>query len=300
MATYIKPEAIKDSSLPIAKIDNVALDLADKVNALDDSNKALFLNKINAMPATPSGDPMHYAYVAAGAEYNDTGSNIVKTGMYGDTIIHKTGYWYLNELGDITNDEMRQIYVESNPLRRRVYLQTALSGSKIRTNITLFNYIQDVSVHGSMSENNISFIGFAQSSSLETVSIRNGYKDTNPSLGEIHMPFYFMGGAFLNCRNLKKILGVISFRSVSSGNLYRAFEKTYSLEEIRLYGIKINITLSESPNLSSKSILYMIQNEASTSAITITLHPDAYARAMADAEIVAALETHTNISLASA
>ena len=28
MATYIKPEAIKDSSLPIEKIDNVALDLA--------------------------------------------------------------------------------------------------------------------------------------------------------------------------------------------------------------------------------------------------------------------------------
>ena len=46
MATYIKPEAIKDSSLPIAKIDNVALDLADKVNALDDNGKNTFLNKI--------------------------------------------------------------------------------------------------------------------------------------------------------------------------------------------------------------------------------------------------------------
>ena len=28
------------------------------------------------MPATPSGDPMHYAYVAAGAEYNDTGEDM--------------------------------------------------------------------------------------------------------------------------------------------------------------------------------------------------------------------------------
>ena len=31
------------------------------------------------MPATPSGDPMHYAYEAAGAEWNGTGADIIKT-----------------------------------------------------------------------------------------------------------------------------------------------------------------------------------------------------------------------------
>ena len=44
----------------------------------------------------------------------------------------------------------------------------------------------------------------------------------------------------------------------------------------------------------------MINNEAATSAITITLHASAYARAMADESILAALEAHTNISLAQA
>ena len=44
----------------------------------------------------------------------------------------------------------------------------------------------------------------------------------------------------------------------------------------------------------------MIENEAAKSAITITLHADAYARAMANADIVAALEAHPNVSLASA
>ena len=56
------------------------------------------------MPATPSGDPMHYAYVAAGAEYNNTGADIVKTAPWADladddadkTVVHKAGYWYLN------------------------------------------------------------------------------------------------------------------------------------------------------------------------------------------------------------
>ena len=44
----------------------------------------------------------------------------------------------------------------------------------------------------------------------------------------------------------------------------------------------------------------MINKEAATSPITITLHADAYARAMANADIVAALEAHPNVSLASA
>ena len=62
------------------------------------------------MPATPSGDPMHYAYVAAGAVWNGTGEDITRIGrMTGDTIVHKAGFWYLNELGDISNEEMRKI-----------------------------------------------------------------------------------------------------------------------------------------------------------------------------------------------
>ena len=44
----------------------------------------------------------------------------------------------------------------------------------------------------------------------------------------------------------------------------------------------------------------MIENEAATSGITITLHADAYARAMANTDIIAALEAHPNVSLASA
>ena len=55
-----------------------------------------------------------------------------------------------------------------------------------------------------------------------------------------------------------------------------------------------------SPYFREDCILYMIENEAATSPITITLHADAYARAMANTDIVAALEAHPNVSLASA
>ena len=56
----------------------------------------------------------------------------------------------------------------------------------------------------------------------------------------------------------------------------------------------------KSPYFREDCILYMIQNESATSAITITLHADAYARAMANADILAALQAHPNVSLASA
>ena len=72
-----------------------------------------------------------------------------------------------------------------------------------------------------------------------------------------------------------------------------------NLKTIALYGINQSIDLNQGKMLSSKSILYMINNEASTSVITITLHADAYARAMANADIVTALEAHPNVSLAS-
>ena len=73
-----------------------------------------------------------------------------------------------------------------------------------------------------------------------------------------------------------------------------------NLKGIKIFGIYKSATFSDANNLSMKSVLYMINNEAATSPITITLHADAYARAMANADILAALKQHTNISLASA
>jgi hypothetical protein len=52
--------------------------------------------------------------------------------------------------------------------------------------------------------------------------------------------------------------------------------------------------------LSKDSLLYCIEKSAPTTAITITLHPDAYARLADDADIVAALEAQPLITLVTA
>lgn len=64
--------------------------------------------------------------------------------------------------------------------------------------------------------------------------------------------------------------------------------------------LNIHTKLWNLPLLLLESLFYMIDNKAATSPITITLHADVYNRCMANADILAALQVHTNISLASA
>lgn len=258
-------------------------DLATKVNALSASDKASFLGKIGAMSATPSGDPMHYAYVTAGAEYNNTGADIVKTAPWADladdeadkTVVHKAGYWYLNGLGDITTEQMRLIYNEKD---NNTFFSNSLRQIKQKTNIPIITtgtYVDaDCVGYGSLAE--------------------VIYFDGRAKINKIY-------AGFRNSYNLCHILGVFSLDAVSnSSNAGLFLSICPKLISVKVSNIKVNLNLSTSPMLSCKSILYMIQNEIATTDITITLHADAYARAMANADIVAALEAHPNVSLASA
>lgn len=76
------------------------------------------------------------------------------------------------------------------------------------------------------------------------------------------------------------------------------FGKCFSLIHAYIKGLHESLNLSDSPLLSKDSLLYIIDNETATSAITITLHTSAYARLATDADIVAALANHPNITLA--
>lgn len=104
--------------------------------------------------------------------------------------------------------------------------------------------------------------------------------------------------AFIGAASLKSIKSVIDMSSAS--NITDFATNAFSLEEIYIKSLKISISFKSSPILSKRSLLYMIENESATSAITITLQASAYARLANDADIVSALENHPNISLASA
>lgn len=244
---------------------------------------------------TPSGDPMHYMFEAVGAEWNGTGADIEKQGVYGDTITHKAGYWYLNELGDITTEEMRAIYVESNPMVRRTNLENAFAGGSIRTNIAIWDANRDT-VHGSIPLTSSELRGVCEGAQIEIFAFIKGPINKNI---QKHMVFSAssLSMAFEHASKLSKIIGCFNCQSPTD---YRTFLNAKMLKEVRLIRLKNSFSFAYSPLLSKNSVLFAIQNAEATSAITITLHADAYARLAEDADIVAALAEKTNVSLASA
>lgn len=105
-----------------------------------------------------------------------------------------------------------------------------------------------------------------------------------------------LSAAFQDCSKLKEIKYFIdaSAKPLVPG----IFLRCYNLISVKIKKLATNINIKDSPNFNKESILFMIQNSAATSAITITLHPTAYTMAMADSEIQAALQEKTFVSLA--
>ena len=106
-----------------------------------------------------------------------------------------------------------------------------------------------------------------------------------------------MNQMFYNCRPLSSI-PMLDTSNVTSMN--HMFYECRSLTHAYLKNVKLAYQLNNSSLLTKDSLLYLINNEAATSAITIKLASYAYTRLASDPDIVAALANHPNISLASA
>ena len=104
-----------------------------------------------------------------------------------------------------------------------------------------------------------------------------------------------MNYMFKNCNSLTSI-PMLDTSSVT--NMNEMFKGCYSLTRANLKNVKLAYQLYSSPLLSKESLLYLINNEAATSAITIKLASYAYDKWATDPDIVAALANHPNISLA--
>ena len=282
-ATALQEESYKGTI--VAEDANIPIDEPWDMSfaVLPNGNISVTVNGISNtfMPATPSGDPMHDIYINVGAEYNDTGEDIVRTSIYGDDIVWKNAHWWLNDLGDITNDEMRDIYLHANITQAAKSSTNMMQGITTRTNIATWDNLS----HGSIRDSQL----FGYCATIKTALLRQAdyyYISNNPSW------------MFVNCSSLEKIFPRLIATNTTSFN--GALDSCKSLKEIRLEQLGANVSFKSSSLLSSASILYMITKSNSAKTATITLHADAYDRAMADDEIVAALSSHTNVTLAKA
>lgn len=183
----------------------------------------------------------------------------------------ETGYFEFNGLTDISYEEMMDIYTYGNV--------------PTLPNIEQYHPIKNIRTTLPIRANN--YYNQSMSPSFEYATVESLFLTNNVS------PVNAEG-----LGNGAKYLHTLVIPDYSRGKKFWSAIK--QLRTCLIAKIKVNIELHSSYQLTNESILYMIQNEIATSAIVITLHADAYARAMADAEITAALETHPNVSLASA
>lgn len=208
-------------------------------------------------------------YISAGAVYNEA-----------------TGFYELNGLTDITEEEMRKIYmlyITNSP--KAEHLISWLSyPNNFRTNIaTPVTYV--LSIRESISENSVLEVLVLSTSALYVQNLASTAYGSFPKL--------------------RRVMGYWVYDSNDPSNFNFAykgqpFQNCPLLEEIRMKGINKSHTFAVSPNLSKESVQYMITNAnppsgAAVGSITITLHPIAYARLKDDADIVAALEAKEGI-----
>ena len=237
---------------------------------------------------TPSGDPMHNMYVAIGAVWNGSGVDKTYPTPWADyaedeedkVCVHKTGCWKFYDVGDLTNSDMIYAYRDYGLNIKFTDLQFIESKSRI---ISLGWH------NDAKSLTNDGYEPFALCTNLiEIVFYKNNNGIVNIQ-GNCAYVFAFNG-------KLKYIYGKLNFISTISNT---SFIYCSNLRIIFVNNLRSSISFKDSPKLSKHCVRYMIEN-ATDNTITITLHPEAYERAIADAGVQTALANKPNVSLAKA
>ena len=260
---------------------------SDGVELLENGNIKLTLNGTTKefMPATPSGDPLHYAYETAGAVYNGTTEDINKTikvpswETYGEWIeeevLHKAGYWMLNNIGDIDNDEMRSIYTagvwSKYPNTAGIYSHTQGRTNLVQqfTNVYYNTYNVPQSFNNTLVQN------------LFLLEIYENRPEVNK------VKFSDMSWIGQGSNQITHIYGTVDLSKYLMNTISPNMP---NLTRITIINLTKNIDLSRTLRIEKVSIKYMIDNAAPTTPVTIILHADRYAQLSEDADVVAALE----------
>ena len=215
-------------------------------------------------------------YISAGAKYNEA-----------------TGYYELNGLTDITEEEMRVMY-------SRYLIDIGTNGRASgwllldegeRTNLPCITRADIFdNLNNGIRGNKVELLRICAASTDDYT--RTCYVSSSVAVGHFLFP------------KLRKVIGVWQYNSDNPSDFSFSYGQPFYncplLEEIRMKKINKSHTFAVSPNLSKESVQYMIENAnppsgAAVGSITITLHPTAYARLKDDADIVAALETKGGI-----
>lgn len=172
-----------------------------------------------------------------------------------------TDLFELNGLTDITWTQAYDIFRYT---AGRGYQTNGLfRGMKIRTNLPLLpaDYSTDAKQICYGCRN------------LEVVVFSGGYGGTSDFVVD------YFSQAFYECNSLREIKYVILTRNrFGPSGIYNAFVQCKKLEQLQIKELQEDVSFQQSPLLSLESFEYMITNAAAKTPITITVHPDVYAK----------------------
>lgn len=196
------------------------------------------------VPSTPSGSPLHDLFVAAGAVWNTSRKS-----------------WTVGSVTGISNSVMTRIYSLSHNVLNNSNWDSVLYSVDIPVNLpprkapNQFTGEINVTARSTFTGSNFKTIYICPESTLVRFS---------------NCSYLFFG-----CQQLVTIVGSMTFEN-SNNNM--ALTSCKSLQDIRIKQLRYNVNLKNSPLLTLESFQYLVENATNTSAITVTVHADVYAK----------------------
>lgn len=195
-------------------------------------------------PSTPSGSPLHDLFVAAGAVW-DTSSK----------------RWTVGSVTGISNSVMTKIYSLSHNVLNNSNWDSALYSVDIPVNLPPRKAPNQFT-----SEINVMACSTFTGSNFKTI-----YLCPESTVVRFSNCTYL----FFECQQLVTIVGGMTFENRNNN---AALTGCKSLQEIRIKQLRYNVNLKDSPLLTLESFQYLVENATNTSAITVTVHADVYAK----------------------
>lgn len=113
-----------------------------------------------------------------------------------------------------------------------------------------------------------------------------------PNVVTINVGVGFLVSGFMgwcgNSPNLTKIIGTINLQYWGQAQNSYGYLKAPALTDVSLYHLRNNFDISSLKSISLASMQYMVNNSTATSPITVTVHPDVYAKLTGDTTNAAA------------
>ena len=190
-----------------------------------------------------------------------------------------TGFFECNGVNDLNVADARNINIACSQMRHTRNAEFMFAAYKFRTLPKVNIYVGGDSVSADRM--------FQLCNMLESIN-----------LSEV-VAFSLMIMMFRFCNNLHTIKGLTMAQNIQENGASGAFAGCVKLRNVEIKKAKVNISFSDSPLLSLDSIQYLVANAANTSPITVTLHPDAYAR-LTDEIITAATAKQINFATVTA